>query len=237
MFKKHSLHNDIYAGGDSSPYSQVNDSGMQRLFLRINHRLLDLGVSPQNNRHCLEIGGGVNPHLYFSSMAGFQTYTVSDLYEIAPQGKKYLHGSVKQYFHNYSRDPDYATLGLRYTRVIASHVLEHVPAPEEALLKWASLLEGNGILSIAIPCQPGWLWRLGQRLTAPKQIKSYRLTGFQEYDLLNSREHINDTQRLLKIIRFYFRKARIIWFPLMVPIIDFNLLCIIHLSMQHFKSD
>jgi hypothetical protein len=38
------------------------------------------------------------------------------------------------------------------------------PEPEFAILKWVGLLEPDGLLSIAIPCDPGRLWRLGQKI-------------------------------------------------------------------------
>lgn len=45
--------------------------------------------------------------------------------------------------------------------------------PEDQLIKWANLLKSDGIISIALPCDPGILWRLGQISTMSKAKKIY----------------------------------------------------------------
>ena len=64
------------------------------------------------------------------------------------------------------------------------------------------LLQDNGRLDIAIPCDPGMLFRLGQLVGRKKAMKNYNMS-YKEIELMLSREHINSAQNLLKIIKFY----------------------------------
>ena len=51
---------------------------------------------------------------------------------------------------------------LLFDRIIISHVLEHIPNPEPFLDQMFYILKKGGILSIALPSDPGLLWRFGR---------------------------------------------------------------------------
>ena len=137
--------------------------------------------------------------------------------------------------HFYEDDPCYEHFhknNIRFTRIIASHVWEHVNNPEEELLKWVSLLDENGQLDIAIPCDPGWAWRFGQLIGRKKAIQTYKMTS-QAIDLMMTREHINSCQNLVRIIKFY-TKSRGTYFPFYIPLIDINLIIFFRLKKSDF---
>ena len=67
------------------------------------------------------------------------------------------------------------------------------PNPEKALVSWVNLLK-DGTLCLALPCDPGLLWRLGQLLAMKKACKLYKITPLKK-DLWQSREHINALQK------------------------------------------
>ena len=49
-----------------------------------------------------------------------------------------------------------------FDRVIISHCLEHILEPEKFTEEMVRVMKKGGVLSIALPCDPGLLWRLGR---------------------------------------------------------------------------
>jgi hypothetical protein len=218
-------------------YAEALYSGATGMVMRASHRMMERGIAPAQNANVLEIGGGGMPHLGWMDTAQLRRFTVSD--------RMALHGGtmarleaewgarVEILRHDFDADPELATLPGGYSRIVASHVLEHVAEPEWALLRWTALLAPDGVLSLALPCDPGWMWRLGQ-------VMGYRRAAlgidFAEYDLVMSREHVTPVQRVLKLARYYFGRAGLRWFPSAVPVVDFNLVCAITLARRDFRG-
>ena len=141
--------------------------------------------------------------------------------------------SIKK--HLIEDDPDYnffSEKGILFSRIIASHLWEHISDPEGALLKWIGLLEEDGQLDIAIPCDPGWAWRFGQLMGRKKAMESYRMSS-EDIDLMMTREHINSCQNLIRIVKSY-TKVRGNYFPFFVPITDINLFVFFRLKKSDF---
>ena len=46
--------------------------------------------------------------------------------------------------------------------MIISHTLEHIHCPEAFINELLRVLKPNGVISIALPCDNGLLWRLGR---------------------------------------------------------------------------
>lgn len=210
-------------------YEKYLYSGAQGAVMRHAHKMLERGITPEQNRRILELGGGAMPHLRWVDRGSIEKYVISDTRETLEK----LQGSAlhRDYgnlitYHVFEDDPDFAKLVALhgpFSRIIASHVWEHIPDPEGALKRWVELLEPEGVLSIGLPCDPGLAWRLGQRLSARKFMKLYGGT-FADYDLHMAHEHVNAAQRLLKIFRYYFPQARESYFPFPLPLVEINLL-------------
>ena len=226
MWKKYEVPNseNLY---DPKKYEGVNTSGLRKWLSNIKHRHLSSGVHPELNRKILEVGGGAYPHYKSFRLRGVNSYVVSDLKAVLDRMDGGILSDVGPTVQKHYADMDPSLLTLsggesKFTRVIASHVWEHVPDPEQSLLDWVACLEDNGILSLAIPCDPGCVWRLGQIL-ARKKVR--KVLGFSaaEYDLVMSREHVNAVQRLMKIFRFYFPQGTVRKFPFPFMPIEANL--------------
>jgi phosphatidylethanolamine/phosphatidyl-N-methylethanolamine N-methyltransferase len=221
----------------SSAEYQVQYTGATGLMLRASHVLMERGIKAVQNRNVLEIGGGAMPHYKWMNTSNMESMTISDdlkvhqrpLAELAES----MPSTIPLKLHDYSTDPDFSSVGTGFTRIVASHVLEHIPQPEEAVRLWTSLLAEDGVISIAIPCDPGWFWRFGQLYSFKR---NHPTLTFEEYDLLLSREHVNSVQRLLKMLRFYFSDIKLFWFPFLVPVVDFNLACIITCRKANLRS-
>jgi len=212
-------------------------SGMSGVIFRSGHHMMERGISPEQNRDVLEFGGGGMPHFYWMNSTKMRQYTVSD--RVADHGKRLaqlradMPPHVGLSLHDFVADPSLSGIGKGYSRIIASHVLEHIPDPEATIVKWISLLADDGVLSIAIPCDPGWFWRLGQ-IVLYRSLREQ--LAFEEYDLVMSREHINSVQRVLKILRYYSPSFSTTWFPSLVPIVDFNLICVVNVRKSGTRN-
>ena len=208
-------------------YQTVNNTGLRKWLNDIKHRKISSGVHPALNRKILEIGGGAHPHYKSLQLKGVDSYVVSDLRTVLDSmDSEILPGAGLTAQKHYAEvDPSLLSLSggeSKFTRVIASHVWEHVFDPEQSLLDWTACLEHNGLLSLAIPCDPGYVWRFGQILTRNK-VRKHLGFSTAEYDLVMSREHINAVQRLMRIFRFYYPRGKVRKFPFPFMPVEVNL--------------
>ncbi|WP_254429243.1 MULTISPECIES: bifunctional 2-polyprenyl-6-hydroxyphenol methylase/3-demethylubiquinol 3-O-methyltransferase UbiG [unclassified Ruegeria] len=105
-------------------------------------------------------------------------------------------------------------------RLIATHVLEHVPDPAAVLEQWVKIVRPGGVISLLLPCDPGHLWQLGRNLGARKAAENAGLP----YDYYMALEHVNPIQNLKNILRFHFPDRNETWWPLRLASPNFNLI-------------
>lgn len=218
-------------------YEKYLYTGLAGFLMRRNHINLSSGVSGNLNNRILEIGGGASPHFNIVDLENVNEYWISDnkylLKETYTKNDAEL--NFKIYNHNAEFDSGYSEFlnkNIKFNRIIASHVWEHLPNPEEIFLKWINLLDEDGRLDIAIPCDPGILFRLGQLVGRKKAMKNYGMS-FKEIELMLSREHINSCQNLLKIVKFYTH-SKYSYFPFRVPFVNLNLFIFIRVYKKDF---
>lgn len=105
-------------------------------------------------------------------------------------------------------------------RVIAIHVLVHLPDLPAALAEVHRILRSDGSFQVCIPCEGGFAYALGRRLSAERIFrKRYNM----DYRWFVESEHINlPSEILLELDRLFFVRDRT-YFPLRVPIVSANL--------------
>jgi hypothetical protein len=93
-------------------------------------------------------------------------------------------------------------------------------------------LKKNGILSIALPIDPGFLWRLGRFFLKLHSVKKKYNISNLEYDYMIASEHINSIFNLFSIIKYNYKDniASEKYSPFVVKILDFNLFYIVTLK-------
>ncbi len=104
---------------------------------------------------------------------------------------------------------------------IVSHVLDHLPEPHAVMREWSRVVKPGGLISIALPCDPGVAWRLGRNF-GPRRAN--HAAGNRDYDYWMAREHINAIQNLFTFIDYYFPERRDAWFPFPFKSFDLNLI-------------
>jgi phosphatidylethanolamine/phosphatidyl-N-methylethanolamine N-methyltransferase len=117
-----------------------------------------------------------------------------------------------------------------FDRIIISHTLEHIPFPEKFLKSVLKTLKKGGVVSISLPTDPGFLWRLGRFYNKIFNIKKNLNLDNLEYDYMNAIEHINSIYNLVSIIRYDFKnKVKENFLPFKIKILDLNLFYNVHI--------
>ena len=117
-----------------------------------------------------------------------------------------------------------------FDRIIISHTSEHIPFPEKFLKSVLKTLKKGGVVSISLPTDPGFLWRLGRFYNKIFNIKKNLNLDNLEYDYMNAIEHINSIYNLVSIIRYNFKnKVKENFLPFKIKILDLNLFYNVHI--------
>ena len=214
-------------------YDEYLYNGLSGYVMKQSHKLMSKGNL--NNSKVLEIGAGAKPHFCIYK-GNFDDYTISNKEEILfSKIERYINKPRNLKIHSFNKDESYKELSdNKYSRIIASHVWEHVKNPEENFLSWSNLLDDRGNLSISIPCDPGFGWRLGQILKRKDQKKYLGLDN-KSFDLQITREHVNPAHRLIRIAKYYYPNCKWHFYPFpFLPIIEFNLIAYTQLNKNDF---
>ena len=218
----------------ANKYNSYQNTGTVGVMMKLCHEGLE------NNRHLknlkndckvLEIGAGTSPHLEFVKHK-FSKYFFLETSKFAVNFLKKKVGISKKFeFKTYS-GKKIPYKNNYFNRIIISHVLEHVSEPEIFLKEMMMKLKKGGILSIALPNDPGFLWRLGRFFLKLFKVKKKLNITNLEYDYMIASEHINSIFNLISIIRYKYGSNIISekYSPFKVNIIDFNLFYIVSLK-------
>lgn len=207
-------------------YEKTNyDSGLTGFFLRKSHEWSERKFDKTMKfEKVLEVGAGSSVHIDYVEHE-YDVYYVTDLHKSFLDQAKVRSGdkvifqiedATKLSFSDNSFD-----------RVIAAHILEHLLNPHEVLMEWVRVLKPGGILSVVLPCDPGFAWRLGRYCFARRKFIKHGI----DYDYWMAREHINPVNNLVSFIRTYFNDIDESWKPFSVCSMDVNLFYIAHIKI------
>ncbi len=211
----------------SKKYSSYQDEGTVGAMMQLCHKKLDENnyiAKLNKNSTILEIGAGTSPHIKYL-MHDFKKY-------IFLENSKFAINFLKKKFYN-EKKINFKIYGGKiipfkdqyFDRIIISHVLEHISNPELFLEEMMKKLKKNGILSIALPTDPGVLWRFGRFFLKLFQVKRKLNISNLEYDYMIASEHVNSIFNLFSIIRYKYKKniVKEQYLPFKLRILDCNL--------------
>lgn len=216
-------------------YNKYQESGSVGLMMDISHKGLEIKNNTLGQKsNVLEIGAGTSPHLSYINH-DYQKYFFleNSLYAINFLKKKFKSNKkIKYIFYKNNKLPFQKNY---FDRIIMSHVLEHIPEPEKFLISVFKILRKNGYLSIALPNDPGLLWRIGRYFLKIYKVKKILNMDPKEYDYMIATEHINSIFNLLSMIRYNFSENIVEekFLPFRLKSIDLNLFCIITLRKNN----
>ncbi len=165
----------------------------------------------------LEIGAGLGEHLVYERLEGQDYYCIELRAAMAQQIAMRFPG-VKTVIGDCQQHLDFAD-GF-FDRILAIHVLEHLPDLPRALAEVRRVLAKDGVFSVVIPCDPGLAYGLARRISAQRIFeRRYK----QSYDWFIRSEHINRPSEIMDLLVRDFIISRRRYFPLLAPLVPINL--------------
>jgi SAM-dependent methyltransferase len=165
----------------------------------------------------LEIGAGLGAHLRYEDTDD-QEYVALELRQNIADALKASYPKVKALVGDCQEAIDYPSA--YFDRVLAIHVLEHLPNLPKALDEIQRVLKPNGHFSVVIPCEGGMAYTLARNISARRIFeKRYK----QKYDWFVASEHINLPNEIIQELNQRFIINHRSFFPLLVPVTTINL--------------
>jgi len=190
---------------------KVNDAGYEILYQ------VDLTA-----KHVLEVGPGHLPHRRFWHGKPAH-YTVVDIkQEMIAQSTQILN-MERVPTSAFALSADILPLAdASIDLIISFYSLEHMHPLENYLKEFYRVLTPHGMLVGAIPCEGGLAWGGGRFLTSRRYIKNKSNIN---PDKIICWEHPNYAEQILQSLSEQYESAHLHFWPMKVPLIDFNLIC------------
>ena len=209
-------------------YQEYLYSGILGFLFRYQHKKLTPDYL-RNKEKVLEIGPSFEPHIKFTKL-NFKEYHCLEIND-SPELKKYYQENFpKVYLKNY----DGKTIDFpdnTFDRIIISHTLEHIPEFENFIIEMLRVLKKGSVISVALPCDNGFLWRLGRYILKKTYHKKKGISEI-DYDYFMAKEHVNTIFQLLSVLKKKFFITGELFLPFGLKIIDLNLIHICHISKR-----
>ena len=110
--------------------------------------------------------------------------------------------------------------------------MEHIHNPEGFINEMLRVLKKDGYISIALPCDNGFFWRLG-RFLLKKTYHKIRKFSEVDFDYFIANEHVNTIFQLLSIFKKKFHLTNETYLPFRLKIPDLNLIYICHIQKKN----
>lgn len=185
------------------------------LLERFNHRY-PLRTARAATR-TLEIGAGVGAHLAFENLED-QEYSVLELRSDLAQQIQTAYPGVNIVVGDCQIETPFEDSS--FDRVLAIHVLEHMPNLPAALDEIQRILRPGGEFSVVIPCEGGWAYTLARNISA-RRIFEQRYK--QSYDWFVACEHVNRPAEIMDELHRRFSMTHRSFFPALLPSVNLNL--------------
>ena len=208
-------------------YSKYQYGGLIGSLMKFCHTKLESNLPKKNYHKVLEIGPGPHPHVQYINHGFEKYYILEKTIKAIKQYKKLNYNNIIIKAYKSNKIPFKNNF---FDRIIMSHVLEHVSNPEEFIFEVMSKLKKGGVLSIALPTDPGLFWRSGRMFSKIFSIKNTLKISPEKYDYINAKDHVNSIYSLYSIIKYHYRKKLIEqYLPFRIKFFDLNLFYNVHI--------
>mgnify|MGYP006181462429 FL=1 len=190
--------------------SNREGSGFANLLSQKMEAWMHKKTSSINGKNILELGAGNLNHIVYEN--DYNNYDIVepfyDLYKDSPNLS-----SVRSIFNSLSE------VNNKYDKIVSIATLEHlVDLPKEIQL-CKNLLQDEGILQVAIPCEGELAFRLGWMLTTGI---TFRIKHNLDYARLMQYEHINSINEIYNILENNFNIVKFQRSPFLFPLKHFS---------------
>jgi len=187
------------------------------LIEKFNHESSLIRNSVTPGCRTLEIGAGLGEHLAHENLED-QDYTAVEIRQDFADVIKQRYPKVKVVVGDIQNKLDFAENS--FDRILAIHVLEHLPDLPAALAEVKRILKPDGTFVVVIPCEGGLAYQLARRISAQRIFEK---TFKMPYGPIIKNEHINQAWEILQELNTTFKVEQSTYWPLMVPITQINL--------------
>lgn len=212
-------------------FDRVNNQGVAGVATRFFHKAVERALPPAMHfSTVLELGAAHGEHVTFVRH-GFDRYILSDLedhaIDLRSLSDRILTGSgQRQLSFQVADAEDLPFDDESIDRTVHTCLLHHLRDPEQALREMRRVLRPSGIASIYLPCDPGVLYGVTQRLTTGRKINAVLRAGHYKItaDYLRSQEHPNHYRALRAMVEEVFKGDALVHrgFPLSHGPVDAN---------------
>lgn len=187
---------------------------------RFNHNY-PVRKSPAGFRRTLEIGAGIGEHLEYEQLTAEQEreYHALELRENMSEEIRKRFPRIKTITGDCQGRLPFPDGW--FDRVLAIHVLEHLPNLPAAAAEMYRLCDKHrGAFLAVIPCEGSLAYSLARRISAQRIFeKRYK----QPYKWFIEREHINRPHEIFAELNPYFEVVQRSFFPIPIPLLTCNL--------------
>lgn len=169
------------------------------------------------NGRVLEIGAGLGEHIEYEDLTGVDYYALEFRENMAGEIRRRF-PQVNVITGDCEQRIDFPDA--YFDRVLAIHVLEHLPNLPAAIREVHRLLKPDGQFVVVIPCEGGLAYSLARKISAQRIFEARYKTS---YDWFIKTEHINVPAEILAELDPYFEATNRRFFPFLVPSITLNL--------------
>jgi ubiquinone/menaquinone biosynthesis C-methylase UbiE len=166
----------------------------------------------------LEIGSGLGEHIEYEDIDGIREYWALELRKEMADVIAQRFPSVKTVVGNCEERLNFPDN--YFDRILAIHVLEHLPNLPAAIREAHRLLKPNGQFQVVIPCEGGLAYSLARQISAKRIFEKRYKTS---YDWCIGSEHINVPSEIIEELEKHFTISHKSFFPLKVPFVFCNL--------------
>jgi SAM-dependent methyltransferase len=107
-----------------------------------------------------------------------------------------------------------------YDRVVAFHVLEHLPDLPAALRQVRRVMRDGAVFDVVLPCEGGFMYGIGRRVTTARFFKKKFHRDFTKFI---AQEHVSTVAEILSLLNTEFEAEGTVYYPTRVPSPDVNL--------------
>jgi ubiquinone/menaquinone biosynthesis C-methylase UbiE len=168
----------------------------------------------------LEIGAGLGEHIFYEDLSA-QQYTVLELRSNMANVIQTRFPSVRVCIGDIQSRTEFGDN--EFDRILAIHVLEHLPNLPLALDEVYRILKDDGIFTVVIPCEGSLAHRFA-RLISTQRIFNRKFGEYGvKYNYIMSIEHINKPNEIMEELKRCFRITNATYFPIPLKLIFCNL--------------
>lgn len=168
----------------------------------------------------LEIGAGIGEHLRHEVLTDDQkqNYYTLEIREVMIRKLRETYPSMHHILGDCQDRVDFED-GF-FDRIIAVHVLEHLPNLPAAIREIHRLCSKSGCFLFVIPCEGGFAYSLARIFSAQRIFENrYK----QSYKWFIEREHINRPLEIIEEVCKMFSIIDVKYFPFNIPFVNSNL--------------